>query len=298
MRWREAHQQAMIAAANAHVDGGLDALNRIDVFRAMHDAGLKVMFKPLTGSAALYLPPLYGARPGAILNANHPLALQRYSAAHEYGHHVFGHREPQVVRNPEPRLADGRLAPEEKLAEAFAAWFLMPPEAVDTALERLRTDHPQEPKDAYQLALRLGVSYLAICVHLPSVKRLDRTTASAWARVAPKSIKQELTATPPPGGWRADVWEIGESDAAAPLVVRPGDRLIIGIPGVEGLEDAPVGAAAATEPAPDLLGASRLRIDLASDMPAGRSRLVSSGLAVDLLVERPRRGLYLPETGT
>ena len=36
MLWRQAHQEAMVAAAGAHVDGELDTFSRIDVFRAIH----------------------------------------------------------------------------------------------------------------------------------------------------------------------------------------------------------------------------------------------------------------------
>lgn len=212
MIWRQAHQQAMLAAADAHEDGALDTFSRIDVFEAMSDAGLKVTFRPLAGCAALYLPSVLGSRPGAVIHAGHPLALQRFSAAHEYGHHVFGHGA-QVIREGEPRPRQTSPQPQEMLAEAFAAWFLMPPEAAEVALDRIGIEAVGTPDDAYALSLRLGTSFKATCIHLESLKQLRRQVATEWSQRALKPIKEAMTMTPPPGGWRNDVWLVRHEEA-------------------------------------------------------------------------------------
>src|SRR5882762_6950039 len=107
MNWRDAHRAAMVAAADAQEELNLDTFHRIEVLGAMSSAGLKVIFRKLEGCAALYLPSSLGGRPGAIINASHPLALQRYSAGHEIGHHFFGHGS-QVIREVEPQRASPR----------------------------------------------------------------------------------------------------------------------------------------------------------------------------------------------
>src|SRR6185312_17096458 len=112
------------------------------------------------------------------------------------------------------------LSKEEKLAEAFAAWFLMPPEAAQAARERISLTEVQRPSDAYALALRLGTSYSAICTHLPSLKLVKSHLAGQWREISLRTIKQELSVTPPSGGWHNDVWVLSAADAAAEIVVR------------------------------------------------------------------------------
>ncbi|MGO9956188.1 MAG: ImmA/IrrE family metallo-endopeptidase [Solirubrobacteraceae bacterium] len=295
MDWSAAHREAMIAAFDAHEQLGIDTFGWVDVFDAMACDGLRLVFRRLAASAALYLPPGLGGPAGAIINAQHPLALQRYSAAHEYGHHVFGHGE-QIDRNAEPRGTAAVLSKEERLAEAFAAWFLMPPEAAQAARERLgRTDFRQ-PSDAYALALRLGTSYSAICTHLPSLKFVKGHLAGQWRERSLKTIKQELSMTPPPGGWHNDVWVLSAADAEAGLVVRAGDRLLIDLPGYD-IDALPVGASAELLAPADLLSSGRWQVDLPSGIDAGPTtvalRDASTRVGFSLVVERPRLGRYV-----
>jgi hypothetical protein len=293
MRWRDAHREAMVLAADALEELGVDEFERVDVFEAIAADGLKLMFRKLK-CAALYLPARAGARAGAIVNASHPLALQRFSSGHEYGHHVFGHGG-RIDLATEPRAKGLPLAPEEKLAEAFAAWFLMPPEAAETALRRLGLTAVTRAQDAYQLALRLGTSFRATCIHLPTLK-LAAPAARDWSERELKPLKLELTNTPPPGGWRNDVWVLREPDAQAPLVVRAGDRLQIELPGVR-VVALPPGATEHDEGPRDLF-ACGLSIDLGADMSSGMARveLTADGtpLAFDLAIERPRLGRFIP----
>ena len=300
MRWSEAHHSAMIAAADTQEELELNTFERIDVFDALAAGGLKLIFRRLDGCAALYLPvsPL-GGRAGVILHAGHPLALQRYSAGHEFGHHVLGHGI-QADRNTEPQRDCGEPSDEEKLAEAFAAWFLMPPEAVEQALQRLGLTRPSHPRDAYALALRLGTSYRATCVHLASVKLVSAATAKSWSELELKNIKQELSDKPPPGGWRGDIWLLTEADIETTLVVRCGDRLLLEMPDLD-VESLQAGVCASTLPAADLLSKPRLALDLSPDMDAGPAKIVLAGngrrAELEFTVERPRQGLYVPPRG-
>lgn len=296
MDWAAAHREGMLAAFQAQADLGLDTFERVDVFEAMASDDLRLFFRALSTAAALYVPAPFGGPAGAIVNALHPLAMQRYSAAHEYGHHLLGHGE-QIDRESEPRVTRATLPAEEKLAEAFAAWFLMPPEAAESALERIGCARLSSAVDAYALALRLGTSYQATCTHLPSLKLVHGQTAESWRNVSLKAVKQELSPDAPPGGWRHDVWLLTERDAARPLVVRSGDRLLLELPGRE-VAALPAGATAAPVPATDLLsGPPRWSVDLSPEMGAGPAPLemcdASSTLRFPLVVERPRIGRYI-----
>jgi len=297
MRWSDAHRTAMIAAADVQEELALNTFERIDVFDALSAAGLKLIFRKLERCAALYLPasPL-GGRAGVILHAGHPLALQRYSAGHEFGHHVLGHGV-QADRYTEPCQYRDEPSDQEKLAEAFAAWFLMPPEAVEQTVSRLGITRPAHPRDAYALALRLGTSYKATCVHLASLKLLSPTVASSWSELELKTIKRELSEDPPPGGWRGDVWLLGEADMASTLPARSGDRLLLDMTGLQ-VGSLPDSVSATTLVAADLLSTPRLALNLSPDIDAGPTSITLHGdgrdLELRLIIERPRLGLYVP----
>ena len=284
----------MLAAFEVHEDLSLNTFERIDVFEAMAAAGLRLVFRPLKDSA-LYVPAALGGTAGAIINARHPLPLQRYSGGHEYGHHVFGHGE-QADRDTEPRGTGTPLSSEEKLAEAFAAWFLMPPETAELAMERIGPNRPQTAQDAYALALRLGTSFRATCTHLPSLKLASERTATEWRTTVLKTLKQELSATAPPGGWQHDIWVLNERDAQTDLVVRAGDRLLVTLPGWD-IAALPAGVTAELLPAETLLSAPRWSLALAPDLDAGPAVIEltdsSSTVRFSLVIERPRWGRYI-----
>ena len=301
MRWVDAHREAMAVAAECHDELQIDVFSRIDVFSVFSDLRMKLLFKRLGSCAALYLPSAFAGRPGALINSQHPLALQRYSGAHELGHHRFEHG-PKIDRDVELRLRGHELPPEEKLAEAFAAWFLMPPELGDVVFEdALILDKPHGPHDVYAAALRFGTSYSATCVHLVSLKRVSRTQSEAWLKVPLKSIKTDVSPIRPLGGWRNDVWHLTEHDIGGNLLVRPGDRLIFDLPGQWTASELPEGAILDDTPRNllDLVIAScPVVIDLAPEMRARPATIRLSGGAstasFTLDVERPREGLYVP----
>jgi len=288
----------MFAAAEVHEEFGIDTHTRIDVFATIDAANIDLFFKPI-GAAALYLPAELFDAPGILINSDHPLALQRYSGSHELGHHHFGHEpdidlEHELVARPDRE----QLPDEEKLAEAFASWFLAPPELVDIALEQLGLDRPRSPRDAYQLALRLGTSYKATCYHLASLRMLAGPVAHQWARLELRQIKEQIAPRPRPEGWHYDVWALGERDQGAQYVVRAGDRLAVDLGGIWQAE-LPLGFTLVDEQTtlfPEV--SSPIMVDIARDAPRGAAQLSLRATSderyvVDLDVMRPCFGRYV-----
>ena len=66
-----------------------------------------------------------------------------------------------------------RLPDEEKLAEAFAAWFLMPLPAVASAMRRMGISRPRGPEDVHQIACWLGTSFAGTARHLVNLQLAD-----------------------------------------------------------------------------------------------------------------------------
>jgi Zn-dependent peptidase ImmA (M78 family) len=285
----------MVAAFDLHEDLKIDTFFRVDVFETLAALGLRLLFRPLQSAAALYLPKREGVS-GVIINAHHPLAMQRYSGGHELGHHIFDHGPRRVAQGEDAQTR--KNSPEERLAEAFSSWFLMPPEAVEACLDRLGLEGPASPAEAYALSLRLGVSYSALCTHLPSLKLASPAVAEEWRARPLKSIKEELSTEPPLGGWQNDTWLLTPGDAERELVVRSGDRLL-----VEGSEhdvlvspeESVVSATAVT----DLLAKECVALDIPTAAPAPTGELAvrsPSGTETRwaLRIERPQRGRYIP----
>ena len=153
--WIEAHRLANLAAAQAHGDLGIDPASfPVDVYGAIGDADVMLIWRPLPRLFNMYLDES-GSRPGVILNSALDPAVQRQTAAHELGHHVFGHGT-RADADLEFLLERRRGWPDaEKAAEAFASWFLMPRRAIVAAMARLNFRHLTQPTDVYRLSLPL-----------------------------------------------------------------------------------------------------------------------------------------------
>src|SRR5262245_40145325 len=66
---------------------------RIDVFDMLIQNDIPIMFRPLTGRLGAFLNE-DGSR-GVIITTERPLSVQRFTAAHEFGHAMLEH-EPSI----------------------------------------------------------------------------------------------------------------------------------------------------------------------------------------------------------
>lgn len=246
--WRQlqtATREGSLAAQRARRRLGLSLERRVDVFSVIEAEGIWLMFQPLRNLFGFYR--RYGEVAGIVINANHPASLQRYTAAHEYGHHVLGHgfsldgvrdidgaRGVDESRRFEEALAVRSSAESgdprhEAAAQAFAGTFLMPIQVVNRVLlaRGFDRDHPQlSPVDVYELSLEFGTSYQATITQLAVLEKIT------WAethklRLPPIEIKTTLCAGRRPQDTRADVWLVRETDAERDLPVRVNDEIVL-----------------------------------------------------------------------
>jgi Zn-dependent peptidase ImmA (M78 family) len=138
-----------------------------DVLRSLErTTDLQVFVRPLgfDGIAGAYW--VSQEVPFVLLNADHPVERQRFTLAHEFGHHRLGHGN-QV----DQQLAFGTSSPREVEANAFAASFLMPPAAIGESLAEL--EQPQMTFDVLiTLAALFGVSAKAMRIRLETLSEL------------------------------------------------------------------------------------------------------------------------------
>ena len=196
----------------------------IDVFGAIERERVWLMFQPLDR--------LYGAyrrheTPGVVLHSGHPTRLQRFTAAHELGHHLLGH-DLSIDCQAEVERSDGTLPVEEIQAQAFAATFLMPVQLVNRALASLglpRKPHTLSPEQAYRVSLELGSSYRATVTQLRALDRVSYTNAQELLGVRPIDIKTGLALGERPANSRADVWPLTLADSGRELWIAPDDEV-------------------------------------------------------------------------
>jgi Zn-dependent peptidase ImmA (M78 family) len=264
VNWDVAHQVAAIAAVKAHRDLGVDREEYVDVYAALRAAGVFAMARPMPRLFGMYASPRDDG-PAVLLNTRLDVVAQRHTAAHELGHHRQGHGsalDEELDRTV--GWGDGSWPDEEKVAEAFAAWFLMPPPAVHAALRRVGTGRPQVPGHAYQVARWLGASYAGTVNHLHRLRLISRECRAEWLRVKPADIKADLVGGPVPG--RAHVHVIGAGAHGATVRADAGDLIVL------------TGAGAVFESLPGSLvpqGGLSGQLALGQDTAAGRAAEVT-----------------------
>lgn len=233
MTWRQAQSAAMVAAAQAHADLGASRREPfVDVVAALASAGVDfLMWRPMSVLFGAYLKQP-GAAVGVVVNNGIPFAARRMTLAHELGHHRLGH----ATSLDDEHTAGGvggrrthRWTDQEKLAECFAVWFLMPPLAVHAAARLVTGDSARlhTADEAYQASLLLGVPYRTLLRHLPAVRCASAAQAQQWATVPPRRLKDRAGAQREgsPGG-HFDVFKVADSYDNVTLTLKVGDRLL------------------------------------------------------------------------
>jgi Zn-dependent peptidase ImmA (M78 family) len=232
---RQAILQGAAAAADLHATlGTRDALaggdRPVDVLGALETLGLSVLFRPLTSLLGAYLP--HEKAPGVLITTRRDHHVQRFTAAHELGHHVLGHRRPSLDRKI-GYVGRGEITdhPVQELeADAFANDFLLPKWLIVAQARRqgwFRADL-RKADVVYQLSLRLGASYTATCWALQGSNLIDRRTAQDLAVVSPRIVKKRAFPGVAPDKTRhLDVWRLSERDRGSEVLGNPDDKLVL-----------------------------------------------------------------------
>jgi len=238
LTWTDAHRIANIAAAQAHRDLDVDpGAPPIDVEMALAAADVPLMWRPMPRLFGAYLNSA-DSRPGVLVNSAIPVGARRHTAAHELGHHRLRHSatiEDGACLHLDPletaiaSSAAGRLrwTDQEKSAEAFAAWFLMPRRAVLSAMGTLGLTRLQTATQIYRLSLILGTSYRSTVRHLPNLRIASQERSRSWLAEAPGRIKAQLDPTRTwQGRGTADLWTIDQRFNGSRVRLQHGDQLV------------------------------------------------------------------------
>lgn len=162
------------------------------------ELGVEVRFAGINSLEAMYVK---DRSPTIIISADRPLGRQRFSCAHELGHHVFGHGSHLSSLNA-PRPGAGVLSDEEYLAQVFAGFLLLPKAAVSYSFE-IRGWQPRLGIETqyYVVSGALGVSYEALVWQCESVLRLLSTERACSLRgVSLPALRRRISGFDVPNG--------------------------------------------------------------------------------------------------
>ena len=255
---------------------------RVEIYDVIEAGRIWLFFRRLHSLYGAYQ--RYGDAAGIVINAQHPLTLQRYTAAHEYGHHVLGHA---ASADDEQRITQRSQDLQEIAAQAFAGEFLMPLQLVNYTLRTMGLTGKNlslTPRQVYQLALELGVSYAAAVWQLVGQRKLTAEAGQRLRRESPLAVKTGLGGVKPADSW-ADVWLLDESQEGREFSPRLRDEIHVTLAETPStgyvwqLVDAPTSVLTViddrfeTDADDDLLGAAGLRHVAFRVASAGASRI-------------------------
>lgn len=218
----------------------------IDIFEVIEDTeNLDLMFRPLKQIHGFYVRSESGG--GIVINASHPLSLQRYTAAHELGHHILGHDGSidggrniigaRGIRGAESFEASMKFRAsfesgdplEEASAQAFAGSFLMPIGEVNKYLRErgvVATISRLAVEEIYRLAVTFGTSFEAACTQLAALNKIEWSYRAQilgnWSALA---AAKEIGYGIAPQNSRAEV--LVSSDSSDNVAVYPNSELIV-----------------------------------------------------------------------
>lgn len=228
MSRRQLQREAVLAAEFVLADLNHGPGGRVPIFELIEDRGIWLTFQPLDQLLGVYQ--RIGDVAGIAINAARPISLQRFTAAHELGHHELGHQshvdDPHDIEAPSDD-------PAELQAQTFAASLLMSEVSIETRLEH-RGHDPLRPQltalDAYCLSAELGVSYQATVTQLRALGKISAAVAGRMGSHRPLALKQQLLGGRRPDNPRASVLRITRDDHRRHIVIDVGDELALELP--------------------------------------------------------------------
>ena len=215
-------------------DRGAKRTRRVNVFDTIYRRGITLMFQPLDKLLGAFVK--QNGEAGIILNTECSLCIQRFAAAHVLGHLILGHDphadEDDILRRgpiTDDRICK-KLSPEDREADAFASYFLLPSHVITAQMEAQGWDfrHFSSPDVIYQASLRFGVGYTAAVYGLEREKLISRDIRQTLLEAEPVDLKlklldgQEILKS-----CRGDVWVLTERDEGAVIEAGRNDLFLL-----------------------------------------------------------------------
>lgn len=181
-------RQGMQAAADLRDQLDFDPFGPADPYIAAQSLGVKVVFLD-TSMEGFY----FKQGPGRILLSSlRPVPRRAFTCAHELGHHCFGHGSTIDQLQEDERPDAGK--PEEVLANAFAAFFLMPSVGLRGAFAKRGWSMANAtPQEIFTVASQFGVGYVTLINHLSyTLHEISAGRRSELVKWTPQRIRRQF----------------------------------------------------------------------------------------------------------
>ena len=179
------------AASDVRDHLGLDLIAPVNIYEIAEALGVRVRFLPIS-MEGFYRK---GSPPRVMLSALRPLARKAFTCAHEIGHHWFGHGSTIDELQGDDR--QDHDIPQEILANAFAAFMLMPSVGIRRAFNsRSWKPGTANPRQALTIASEFGVGYETLLTHLSiTLRDMPRSVRTELAKWTPQRIRKSILGT-------------------------------------------------------------------------------------------------------
>jgi hypothetical protein len=192
----------------------------IDVFDVAQQLGVEVRFTKISSMEGMYL---RQDGPLILIASERPAGRQRFSCAHELGHHAFGDgtRVDELLDPNSNKVRPG----DEIRADMFAGMLLMPKSAVEHAFSvRKLNPATANPVEFYRIACWLGVGYSTLAGHLHyALRAITQERFAAVDQFTPKTIRESIFGQP----MSEDLNIVDEQWCGRPVDGAVGDLLLL-----------------------------------------------------------------------
>lgn len=181
--------KGMQASIAARIKAKIDLKTPICIYGLCEAHGVTVRFNDINMEGMYDRAP----KPRIHVSALRPLVRRAFTCAHELGHHVFGHGST-IDELRDDRMLGSYGQPNEVLANAFAAFVLMPTLGLREAFTRRNLDpHTASALDVYAIACNFGVGQATLTNHLAfGINMITPVQQASLAKSTPRSIRAEL----------------------------------------------------------------------------------------------------------
>lgn len=181
--------KGMQASISARSKAGLSLKDPICIYNLCESNGVTVRFNEINMEGMYER----SGKPRIHISALRPLARRNFTCAHEMGHHTFGHGSTIDELKNDLVIREDKH-PNEILADAFAAFVLMPTLGLREAFAR-RGINPNRAsaREIYAIACNFGVGQSTMVNHLAyGIEEMNHVQRATLGKITPKLIKAEL----------------------------------------------------------------------------------------------------------
>ena len=229
MSRREEILRATSEAAKLLSERPIGKRTSFDIVGAVTELRIPLLFRPLNNLLGAVVAFSGGVR-GIMITTQRDLHVQRFTLAHELGHVLLGHTFSfDETIDLAGRNASNSRPTEEVAADTFAAELLGPRTLLLDAAKRHKWNRQalHQPKNIYQLSLRLGISYQAACWALVTSGVLQRAEATKIKDNSVAELKQNFAQDVSISDPWANVWALNKADTGTFLEAGPNDLFAI-----------------------------------------------------------------------